>query len=175
MPIIYSDDENQCLLDELRSANSVVRRECFAALHELWPGLFCGRERSQRGLFIQMVRLAKKNNIPFIVASAPKRIRKRYKKTVASALIPAPVMPSKKPPKKPKLQEQMLAILRNELGYAEKRMVKRIASLVSEAATENVRLTLEIKELRSFKKDVEMTRGDRTSPVMERHYLKAGD
>jgi regulator of replication initiation timing len=107
------------------------------------------------------------------VASAPKRNRKRYGKVTAPVLIPT--APTKRAPTKPRFQEQVLAILRNELGYAEKRITRRIAALVSEITTENVRIVLENKELRSYKKDSEVTRNDSNSPLMERHYMKAGD
>jgi len=171
----YTKEENQCLLDELSGSGFAIRRESFDGLYELWSGLFRGRERSKRGLFIQMVRLAKRNKIPFTVVSAPKRIRNRYKKIIIEPTAVAPALPTKRAPKKPRLQEQMLAILRKELGFAEKRAARKIVVLVSGLNVENAMLKAEIKELRTFKRDSEVTRNNGKSPLMERHYLKAGD
>lgn len=180
----YSDKEKECLLGELMGSFGQIRREMFDDLNDLWPGLFNGKVRHQRALFRQMVTLAKRNKIPYTIISTPKRdpkwlrtrnkIQEDWSPVKQDVSIQTKVV-IKRAPKKPRLQEQMLAILRNELGYAEKRVTRRIAALVSELITENAMIKLENKELRSYKKDSEVTRNDGNSPLMERHYLKAGD
>jgi hypothetical protein len=164
----YSDAENHCLMKELNKEEGIISREMFPVLEELWPSLF-GVARTQRGLFVQMVRQAQKHKLFATIKSSPKRIRSERKENKKQET-PTTILPVKCPPKRKsiKFREQILAILQSEHKTADLRVSRRITKLILDLSLENAKLLAENKELRSFKRDSEVTRNNHNSPLMER-------
>ena len=140
---IYSDKENDLLLDDLKKANNCVLRQNFIDMADLWEGLFKGTKRTAFALCIQTIRLAKENHISFHVHTMPKRnrnnhIERKYRRSHKNVL-----------------HEQVRSIVQNELKNAQKRIAASIMRLFDDLTQENIDCREEIKMLKPFKELVE--------------------
>ena len=138
--LMYSPQENELLINDLIVKNYDIVAENFVSLEELWPGFFRGQKRKAYSLYVQTMQLAKRDGFNVKVFSIPKRIRIRKSKAVV---------------RQPKLKEQILYIIRNEITAAIERIPAKVMALFTDMTTENSQLKEEVRKLRPFKELVE--------------------
>jgi hypothetical protein len=140
----FSDKENRALLNDLKVNNNRLDTKRIQDMVVLWPGLFPGTERNERSLFEQTKKIAKKENLPCLVISAPKRDRSNWTK-------PGTVSPRTT---KGKMFEQILAIVQDEIRLCIPKAAKRILRLIEIQAEENIELRKELRDLKSYQQGI---------------------
>lgn len=158
----YSDPENEFLVSELKRGSNILLQTDFEGMAELWEGLF-GIARTPLGLNRQLRRLMDAQDLPgelHLKESHPRKSPEIKRETSVIA-------PTRSRHDKTRLKLE--AIIMEQCKVFSKRLVNKVIAWNKDLITAITDQQAEIRELKQYKRAVEMMSQPERAAVKQRY------